>query len=75
VIRYFLDVAIVFAGTSVIHSAEYPENRLRREDKGQKLGYDAFHRIGYEYLIAIELYFIFLQVEVTLYAREIKNSG
>ena len=43
--------------------------------QGQELGHDAFHSVGHEDLVAIELYLVALDVEVVLYLREVEDAS
>ena len=55
------------------------QRNIRRIDdtmqQCQKVGHNAFDRIGYKHLIAIELDFVALQVDVVFDAREVQNAG
>ena len=42
--------------------------------EGEEVWYDAFHLVGDEHLIAVELYLIALQVDMALHTREVKDT-
>ena len=43
-------------------------------EQGKELRYDAFHLIGHEHLVAVELDLVLLQVDVRLNTREIEDA-
>ena len=71
--RYFLDSLVALQVAS-----RYIQRNVGRVDyamqQSQKIGHDAFYRIGNKHLIAIELYFVALQVEVAFYFRKVENT-
>ena len=44
-------------------------------EQSEEVWHDALYLVGHEHLIAIQLYLVALQVDVRLYAWEVKHTG
>ncbi len=42
--------------------------------QGHEVGHDAFHVVGHEHLVAVEVNLVLLNVQITLHFREIKDT-